>query len=97
MTITARWNGETLARSDDTVVVEGNHYFPAGDVARGILVPSETTSQNAMRTTLWLITTRTAPRQEAIAKNRNRAFIFAPPQSPDQRSSLNLNHWWTHH
>lgn len=44
MTMIARWNGETLARSDDTVIVEGNHYFPAGDVARGVLVPSETTS-----------------------------------------------------
>ena len=44
MTITARWNGETLARSDDTLVVEGNHYFPAGDVMRGVLAPSETTS-----------------------------------------------------
>lgn len=42
MTVTASWNGETLARSDDTVVVEGNHYFPASDVARGVLAPSET-------------------------------------------------------
>jgi uncharacterized protein (DUF427 family) len=24
----AIWNGVTLAESDDTVVVEGNHYFP---------------------------------------------------------------------
>lgn len=24
----ASWNGVTLAESDDTVVVEGNHYFP---------------------------------------------------------------------
>jgi len=24
----AVWNGVTLAESDDTVVVEGNHYFP---------------------------------------------------------------------
>ncbi len=24
----ATWNGVTLAESDDTVVVEGNHYFP---------------------------------------------------------------------
>jgi uncharacterized protein (DUF427 family) len=24
----AVWNGATLAESDDTVVVEGNHYFP---------------------------------------------------------------------
>jgi uncharacterized protein (DUF427 family) len=25
----AVWNGAILAESDDTVVVEGNHYFPA--------------------------------------------------------------------
>jgi arsenate reductase len=25
----ARWNGAVIAQSDDTVVVEGNHYFPA--------------------------------------------------------------------
>ncbi len=24
----ATWNGAVLAESDDTVVVEGNHYFP---------------------------------------------------------------------
>ena len=26
----AVWNGATIAHSDDTVVVEGNHYFPIG-------------------------------------------------------------------
>ena len=25
----AVWNGVTIAESDDTVVVEGNHYFPS--------------------------------------------------------------------
>jgi uncharacterized protein (DUF427 family) len=25
----AKWQGEVVAESDDTVVVEGNHYFPA--------------------------------------------------------------------
>ena len=44
MAIVARWNGEEIARSDDTVVVEGNHYFPASDVARSALVPSEKTT-----------------------------------------------------
>ena len=24
----AIWNGTTLAESDDTIIVEGNHYFP---------------------------------------------------------------------
>ncbi|MEO1450507.1 MAG: DUF427 domain-containing protein [Bacteroidota bacterium] len=28
----AIWNGQVLAESNDTVVVEGNHYFPADSV-----------------------------------------------------------------
>jgi uncharacterized protein (DUF427 family) len=28
----AIWNGAVIAESDDTVVVEGNHYFPADSV-----------------------------------------------------------------
>ena len=32
--MTATWNGITLAESDDTVVVEGNHYFPAAALRR---------------------------------------------------------------
>jgi uncharacterized protein (DUF427 family) len=30
----ATWKGEMLAESDDTVVVEGNHYFPADSIKR---------------------------------------------------------------
>ena len=41
---TARWNDETLAESDDTVVVEDNHYFPPEDVNRELLRPSDHTS-----------------------------------------------------
>ena len=26
--VTAQWNGQVIAESDDTIVVEGNHYFP---------------------------------------------------------------------
>ena len=38
----ASWNGVTLAQSDATVVVEGNHYFPASVVNMNYLQPSET-------------------------------------------------------
>ena len=38
----AIWNDTTLAESDDTVVVEGNHYFPAEDVNSDYLEPSAT-------------------------------------------------------
>lgn len=30
----AVWNGAVLAESDDTIVVEGNHYFPAESLNR---------------------------------------------------------------
>ncbi|RPF72208.1 DUF427 domain-containing protein [Aurantiacibacter spongiae] len=42
--VTARWNGVELVRSDDTIVVEGNHYFPPADVDRSLLVDSDTTT-----------------------------------------------------
>ena len=35
--IRATWNGVVLAESDDTVVVEGNHYFPPDAVDRQYL------------------------------------------------------------
>jgi len=37
----ATWNGSLLVESDDTVVVEGNHYFPVASVAEGVLQPSD--------------------------------------------------------
>ncbi len=40
----AIWNGTVIAQSDDTVVVEGNHYFPLDAVTPGVLVESDTTS-----------------------------------------------------
>ena len=30
--VKAVWNGKIIAQSDDTVVVEGNHYFPLESV-----------------------------------------------------------------
>jgi uncharacterized protein (DUF427 family) len=44
MTARATWNGAVLAESDETIIVEGNHYFPLGDVKKEVLAPSETHS-----------------------------------------------------
>jgi uncharacterized protein (DUF427 family) len=38
----AIWNGAVIAESDDTVVVEGNHYFPLSAVRAEHLRPSAT-------------------------------------------------------
>ncbi|MEM1453078.1 MAG: DUF427 domain-containing protein [Planctomycetota bacterium] len=40
----ASWNGKVFAESSDTVVVDGNHYFPFESVDASVLVDSDTTS-----------------------------------------------------
>lgn len=38
----AIWEGQTIADSGDTIVIEGNHYFPPEAVSKEFLQPSET-------------------------------------------------------
>jgi len=39
---TAEWNGVVIAKSDDTVVVENNHYFPLDSVRTDLFRESDT-------------------------------------------------------
>ncbi len=38
----AIWNGEVVAESDDTKIIEGNHYFPQDSIRPDFFKPSET-------------------------------------------------------
>ncbi len=40
----ALWNNTVIAESADTVVVEGNHYFPPDSIAVEFFKPSTTTT-----------------------------------------------------
>ena len=40
----AMWMDAVIAESDDTVVVEGNHYFPTASLNRELLSDSDTTT-----------------------------------------------------
>jgi uncharacterized protein (DUF427 family) len=40
----AIWNGAVLAESDETVIVEGNHYFPPASVRREFFSDSPKTT-----------------------------------------------------
>ncbi len=42
--VEARWNGTLITSSDDTIIVEGNHYFPISSVDVSRLRPSTTTT-----------------------------------------------------
>lgn len=88
MTMTARWNGETLARSDDTVVVEGNHYFPAADVARGVLVPSEKTTYCP-----WKGTANYYSINAGGAMNPDAAWYYPEPKEAASEISDRIAFW----
>lgn len=38
----AIWNGKIIAESDDTIVIEGNHYFPKESLNKEFVKPSNT-------------------------------------------------------
>lgn len=38
----AIWNDRTIAETDDTVIVEGNHYFPSSALDRQLIRESDT-------------------------------------------------------
>lgn len=40
----ALWNGAVIAESDQTVIVDGNHYFPRDAVSDEYLAPSDHSS-----------------------------------------------------
>ncbi|WKZ81713.1 MAG: DUF427 domain-containing protein [Acidimicrobiia bacterium] len=40
----AVWRGVAIAESDDTVVVDGYHYFPEASVNQDLLAPSDRSS-----------------------------------------------------
>ncbi|MEP3225803.1 MAG: DUF427 domain-containing protein [Parasphingorhabdus sp.] len=42
--VTAKWNGAIVAQSDDTIMVEGNHYFPKESIGSAFFNASEKTS-----------------------------------------------------
>lgn len=38
----AIWNNQIVAESDETIVVEGNHYFPHSSIKKEYFVPTNT-------------------------------------------------------
>jgi uncharacterized protein (DUF427 family) len=73
--VEARWNGAVIAQSDDTVVVEGNHYFPLESVDPAVLRPSATTSGCP-----WKGTAHYYSLHVNGADNRDAAWFYPDPK-----------------
>ena len=74
--VKAIWNGETIAESDDTVVVEGNHYFPADAMRPGVLSPS-----TRMSVCPWKGTASYHDVSAAGAVNADAAWYYPEPKA----------------
>ena len=72
--VKAVWNGATIAESDDTVVVEGNHYFPRSAVDANVLRESTTTTRCP-----WKGTAHYYSLQVGDAENPNAAWYYPTP------------------
>ncbi|MEM8981663.1 MAG: DUF427 domain-containing protein [Pseudomonadota bacterium] len=75
-TVQATWQGEVIASSDATIVVEGNHYFPADSVDKAYLEPSTHTSVCG-----WKGTASYYDVVVAGQRNANAAWYYAEPKS----------------
>lgn len=85
---TATWNGRIIADTPDTVVVEGNHYFPADAVDAALLKPSATTSicgWKGMANYYSLVVDG--------AENRDAVWFYADPKPDAARIKGRLAFW----
>jgi len=73
--VTARWNGAVVAESDDTVVVEGNHYFPRDGVDPALLRDSDSHTVCPWKGTASYYTLAVDG-----AENRNAAWYYPDPK-----------------
>jgi uncharacterized protein (DUF427 family) len=73
--VKAIWNGHVIAESDDTVVVENNHYFPMDAVNRDTLVETMHTSFCPWKGTASYYSLRVADET-----NENAAWYYPAPK-----------------
>ncbi len=73
--VSAIWKDATIAASDETVIVEGNHYFPPSAVDKSLLEVSDHTSVCPFKGTARYFHIRVGD-----ALNANAAWSYPDPK-----------------
>ena len=84
----ATWNGAVLAESDDTVVVEGNHYFPEASLRREHCRPSATHT-----TCSWKGVASYYDVVVGTALNRDAAWYYPEPKDAARQVAGRVAFW----
>lgn len=84
----AVWNGTVVAESDDTVIVEGNHYFPSASLRREHFVES------AHHTTCpWKGTASYYSLSVNGTENRDAAWFYPTPKAGAEQVADRVAFW----
>ncbi len=84
----AVWNGTVIAESDDTVVVEGNHYFPLAAVNAALLEPSAHTSVCPWKGPASYLSLKVGDE-----RNANAAWFYADPKEAARQIKGRVAFW----
>lgn len=84
----AIWNGQTIAESGSTVVVEGNHYFPRESVKTEYLAESTTHS-----TCPWKGEASYFSLKVGGQENRDAAWFYPTPKDAAKQIKDHVAFW----
>jgi len=84
----AIWNGTVIAESDDTVVVEGNHYFPAAALNMANFKSSGHTTVCG-----WKGTASYYHVEAGGATNENAAWFYPTPKDAAKQIAGRVAFW----
>jgi uncharacterized protein (DUF427 family) len=84
----AVWNGAVLAESDNTVVVEGNHYFPPDSINKQYFKESDTHS-----TCPWKGVASYYSIEVDGQENRDAAWYYPNPKEKAQNIENHVAFW----
>jgi len=86
--VKAIWNDTVIAESGETVVVEGNHYFPPAAVKPEYLKPSDTTTICS-----WKGTARYYTLSVNGQENRDAAWYYPDPKDAAKNIKDRIAFW----
>jgi uncharacterized protein (DUF427 family) len=84
----ASWNGQLIAESDATIVVEGNHYFPEDSIRKEFFKPSDSTSVCP-----WKGTANYYSVEVDGKSNEDAAWYYAEPKEQSQNIKGYVAFW----
>lgn len=84
----AIWNNQVIAESDDTVIIEGNHYFPMSAVKRSVLIDSDKTTYCPWKGTANYFTLSVNGEE-----NRDAAWYYAKPKDAAEQIVGRVAFW----